>query len=75
MLPSIFSERSAIIFSRFEVPFTPDIAPERLAQIAEWFRQVKSWNLTLAVEQSDGGLDYEEARSARMVLKQQRAGL
>jgi len=52
------------------VPFKPDIAPERLEKIAEWFRQAKSWNLTPAVEISEGQLDYEEARLARMVLRQ-----
>jgi len=63
-----------LVDAGFEVPFVPDISPKRLEQIAEWFRQAKSWNLTPVVEQSGGQLDYDEARLARMVLKQRRRG-
>jgi len=43
---------------------------ERERENAEWFRQANTWNLTPVVELSGGKLDYEEARLARIVLKQ-----
>ena len=67
---TVIGHLDTLLSAGFEVPFMPDIAPERLEQIAEWFQQAKSWNLTPVVELSAGKLDYEEARLARIVLKQ-----
>ncbi|MDR0327381.1 MAG: DNA helicase RecQ [Planctomycetaceae bacterium] len=70
---TILSHIDSLINSGFSVPFQPDIPPERLEQIAVWFQQAQTWNLTPVVELSAGQLDYEEARLARMVLKQRQA--
>jgi len=67
---TMLSHIDRLVDAGFEVPLVPGIAPERLEQIAEWFRLAKSWNLTPVVEQSEGQLDYDEARLARIVLKQ-----
>ena len=67
---TILTHIDSLVTAGVAVPFTPDIAPERLEKIAQWFRQAKSWNLTPAVELSAGDLDYEEARLARIVLRQ-----
>ncbi|MCL2305209.1 MAG: DNA helicase RecQ [Planctomycetaceae bacterium] len=69
---TVLSHVETLLNAGFEVLFTPDIAPDRLEQIAEWFRQANSWNLTPVVEIAAGQLSYEEARLARIVLKQRK---
>jgi ATP-dependent DNA helicase RecQ len=67
---TVLTHLDTLVNAGIKIPFEPDISPERLEQIADWFRQAKSWNLTPAVELSTGQLDYEEARLARIVLRQ-----
>ena len=67
---TVLSHLDVLLNAGFEIPFTPDIATKRLEQIAEWFQKANSWNLTPVVKISGGQLDYEEARLARIVLKQ-----
>jgi ATP-dependent DNA helicase RecQ len=69
---TIISHIDSLVNAGYEVPFKSGISPARLEQIAEWFRQAKTWNLAPVVELSKGKLDYEEARLARVVLKQQK---
>ena len=67
---TVLEHLDVLLNAGFEVPFKPNIAPERMEQIAEWFRRANSWNLTPVVEISGGQLGYDEARLARIVLKQ-----
>ena len=67
---TVISHLDTLVNAGIAVPYKPNIAPERLEQIAEWFQQANTWNLTPVVELSAGGLDYEEARLARIVLRQ-----
>jgi ATP-dependent DNA helicase RecQ len=69
---TIIGHLETLLNAGVEVPFTPEIAPDRLEQIAEWFRQANSWNLGPVVELAAGQLDYEEAKLARIALKQQK---
>ncbi len=66
---TILSHLDALLGAGIEIPLKSEIPSERLDQIAEWFRQAKTWNLTPVVELSEGTLDYEEARLARIALK------
>ena len=67
---TVLSHLDALSNAGFKVPLTPDMTPERLEQIARWFQQANCWNLTPVVELAAGQLNYEEARLARIVLKQ-----
>ena len=67
---TVLSHLDTLINAGFTFPFKSEIASARLEQIAEWFRLAQSWNLTPVVELSGGQLDYEEARLARIVLRQ-----
>ena len=66
---TIIGHLETLLNAGVEIPL-PEIDPERLEQIAGWFRQANSWNLGPVVELAAGQLDYDEAKLARIALKQ-----